>query len=148
MFFYFQKVRKFGLRSRPPTYSFMHLSRLVDNVFEEYPPPYPILTAFLDSNSQGTVREISKTLNSLKRSNTTTSNNSLVSNNTNATNTGSKKFKLSFLHRHCILAQIKSLMHMGICFAALGSVTTALQYQCAAHSLMTEICDLVCCREN
>ncbi|KAJ3275883.1 hypothetical protein HDV01_006749 [Terramyces sp. JEL0728] len=54
-----------------------------------------------------------------------------------------KTYRLSYLHRYAILAQVRAMTHLGGCFGALGHSTASLQYHMAAHALLDGITDLV-----
>lgn len=111
-----------GMSIHFKTQHILTLYRLVDNIFEEYPPPQPILSLSLAANSPTSQKP-----------------------EPHDPNTPPKQYRLSFLHRHFILGQIKILNLLGVCFGSLGSCITALQYQFAAHTLLSEICLIVSC---
>ena len=132
---------------------FSIVKRLVDNVLEEYPPPDPVLNACLEaSNSamlgKGNARNsmsgrsgtpLSRTNSSVSTSTDLKRSNTLLSKSSEG---GTKKFQLSYLHRHTIMAQVKSLTHMGAIHLRQGHSQLSLNHQTAAHSLLSAICDL------
>ncbi|KAJ3322817.1 hypothetical protein HDV06_002678 [Boothiomyces sp. JEL0866] len=92
---------------------------LVESIFEEFPLPDELM----------------------KISN----NASLMKPFTPETNTPLEKktYRLSYLHRYAIMAQVRAMTHLGACFGALGHSTASLQYHMASHALLDGITDLV-----
>jgi tetratricopeptide (TPR) repeat protein len=93
------------------------VKRLVESIFEEYPPPPEILQCSLDANAMGKMNK-----------------------NTEGTK---KLYQLSYVHRHAIIAQALSLTHLGSCFGALGVSTTSLQYHKAGYNLLRDVAEYV-----
>ncbi|XJO72146.1 hypothetical protein BDV3_001536 [Batrachochytrium dendrobatidis] len=51
----------------------------------------------------------------------------------------SKQYRLSYLHRQTLLAQARSLTHLGTCFGVLGLTASSLQSHMAANTLLATV---------
>ena len=91
--------------------------KLVDSIFEDFPPPPEIMNCYLAASNVGS--------------------------NSNPVTSSYKKFKLSYLHQSAIISLVQSLEHLGVSFGALGFSTTCLQYHTLALELLNNISELV-----
>ncbi|KAL2914402.1 hypothetical protein HK105_205969 [Polyrhizophydium stewartii] len=98
--------------------------RLVETTLEEYPLPEDLVAAIHSASSSAATATAADAASNNPRS-------------TPAPPT--KQFRLSYLHRQALIAQARSLTHLGAAFGALGFSASSIQHHRAAHALLTTV---------
>ncbi|KAJ1339163.1 hypothetical protein BSLG_006301 [Batrachochytrium salamandrivorans] len=105
--------------------------RLVEVVLEEYPLPEDLVQAIRSPASESNAL--------LSSAPFIAPNGASHSSTSHAQPSASKQYRLSYLHRQALLAQARSLTHLGVCFGALGLTASSLQHHMAASTLLSTI---------
>ncbi|KAI8930011.1 hypothetical protein BC831DRAFT_440923 [Entophlyctis helioformis] len=112
--------------------------RIVEGVLEEYPLPVSLITAITTAavpDSAATAFAAANPASPLSPFQSSTRPGSVPGIN--------KQYRLSFLHRQALLAQARSLTHLGACFGALGLTAASLQHHMAAHTLLSTVSSII-----